>query len=669
MVEAQSLVWICYQIINERLDEYRAWIFQANPTFYDIQQALCTLTSMTWDAKQDADKMNFGDTVYIWQSGGQAAILAAGHITAEAAEIPMLKEEKPFVRQPDQFDETTRRVVLSIDKVLTEPITRDQLLSHKTLSKMKIIRAPQGTNFLLRSEEIAALKELVGDIRKPPPPSLLDRFCQYVRDSGFNFSRELLANYYVALKTKPFVILTGISGTGKTKLGQLFAEFMTLGTARPGEDPHQRYVFVSVRPDWTDSKGLLGFYNYLKGSYEPTDFLRLIIKARNEYWKEQELVISKEEDTIVMNGPTLTIDGEVIVRITREGGQTTTIRTGASLAGGKLQLEGVNLRDLKEGDKVSLLVPNRKARPYFVVLDEMNLAKVEHYFSDFLSALESRRIRGKALTQEPIILHDQPQDLNLPQYGLTIPARIEIPPNIYFTGTVNIDETTHMFSPKVLDRANTIEFNEVDLAGYPRILKERKSAGSGTAETKSCATEDDLLIFTDNGRFVESLINKEFDHEIPVYKELERIGDLLRPYNLHFGYRVVDEILQYVHNANRDKVFNEKDQTANTEQAFDLQIVQKILPKFHGSRNQLEEPLRRLLRFSLDGQAQPELPVNDILPNELETSIQVQEGRVTYIPRGSRQEDRVEARYPRSCSKLMRMLKRLRDQGFTSFIE
>ena len=101
-------------------------------------------------------------------------------------------------------------------------------------------------------------------------------------------------------------------------------------------------------------------------------------------------------------------------------------------------------------------------KPYFVILDEMNLAKVEHYFSDFLSIMESRTPDNPE--GEPVILHNWEHSET--KDGLLIPGKLHIPSNVYFTGTVNVDESTYMFSPKVLDRANVIEFNDVELEEY-----------------------------------------------------------------------------------------------------------------------------------------------------------------------------------------------------------
>lgn len=199
---------------------------------------------------------------------------------------------------------------------------------------------------------------------------------------GYYFSEEILTRYFVSLKTKPFVILTGISGTGKTKIAQIFADYICQDL---GVHKESHIAFIPVRPDWMDNKGILGYYNVLDEKYHASPFLRLLIQAQNYPQK-----------------------------------------------------------------------------PFFVILDEMNLAKVEHYFSDFLSILESRTPDNPK--GEPLTLHAMKKVKTVD--GLTIPGKLNIPPNVYFTGTVNVDESTYMFSPKVLDRANVVEFNEVNLKGY-----------------------------------------------------------------------------------------------------------------------------------------------------------------------------------------------------------
>ncbi|MDO9585466.1 MAG: AAA family ATPase, partial [Syntrophales bacterium] len=367
------------------------------------------------------------------------------------------------------------------------------------------------------------------------------------------FSREILTRYFLSLKTKPFVILTGISGTGKTKIAQIFAEYMCQ-SLNP-EEMAKRIAFVPVRPDWMDNKGLLGYYNLLDEKYHATRVLQILLEA------------SAHQD-----------------------------------------------------------------KPYFIILDEMNLSKVEQYFSDFLSIMESRTAgnpQGEMLDLHALTEEQKPETL-------TVPPQISIPSNVYFTGTVNVDESTYMFSPKVLDRANVIEFNDVDLANYEKgiasadgcILKEqdvREKLLPMAGETPFCNKSDYTRA-------------QEMDSDTGVL--LSKIMEILHPHHLHFGYRVVNEIARFILHAS-DMLHDFK-----LEETLDIQILQKILPKFHGTRAKLEEPLGKLLAFckgkDTDSYESP-LPESEEIPKD--------------------------APFPRSAKKLDRMIQNLKIQGYTSFIE
>ncbi|MBI4768410.1 MAG: AAA family ATPase [Deltaproteobacteria bacterium] len=381
-----------------------------------------------------------------------------------------------------------------------------------------------------------------------------DNLYDYFQTSGYFFSREILTRYFLSLKTKPFVILTGISGTGKTKIAQVFAQYMCQDEETK-EERQSRYAFIPVRPDWMDNKGLLGYYNILDEKYHLTPVLRLLLEAKDH--------------------------------------------------------------------------PDK---PYFIILDEMNLAKVEQYFSDFLSIMESRTTgdpQGEALDLHTL------KEIETPD-GHIIRKKIPIPPNVFFTGTVNVDESTYMFSPKVLDRANVIEFNEVDLKNYEKgfipidqfVLKDadvREKLLPGENQSHFCSKIDYseiLKIFPDMGKL------------------LAEIQDTLHPYNLHFGYRVVNEVAAFIRHAH-EMVLELK-----LVDAIDIQILQKILPKFHGTQAKLEEPLGKLLAFCLG-----EKNISD------ESYLQ---------PTVSFDGD---ARFPRSAQKLARMIRNLKFQGYTSFIE
>ena len=93
----------------------------------------------------------------------------------------------------------------------------------------------------------------------------------FFRSKGLYFSKETISLYFLSLKTKPFTILTGISGTGKTKIAQIFADYMCQD--EDANTKEKRKAFIPVRPDWMDNKGLLGFYNILDQKYHSTPLL------------------------------------------------------------------------------------------------------------------------------------------------------------------------------------------------------------------------------------------------------------------------------------------------------------------------------------------------------------------------------------------------------------
>ncbi|WP_230459235.1 MrcB family domain-containing protein [Geobacillus thermodenitrificans] len=215
--------------------------------------------------------------------------------------------------------------------------------------------------YVERTEKMTPFKQSLSD------RSVVEHIHFYITAKGFYYTQEEVMNLFLSLKTKPFVILSGISGTGKTKIAQWLAE--SVGAT---EDNGQ-FILIPVCPDWNDGSDLLGYVD-IKGDFKPGPLTNVITEAENH--------------------------------------------------------------------------PDK---PYFVVLDEMNLARVEHYFSDVLSVMESRRWENGRITSSRLL----PKE--------TAGRDLFLPPNVYIIGTVNMDETTHPFSKKVLDRANTIEFNRVRL--------------------------------------------------------------------------------------------------------------------------------------------------------------------------------------------------------------
>ena len=354
--------------------------------------------------------------------------------------------------------------------------------------------------------------------------SIIDHVSSYIQSKGFFYEKNDLVNFFLSLKTKPFVILSGISGTGKTKIVQWFAE--SLGAT----EENGQFTLIPVRPDWSDSSDLLGYVN-LQGEFQERPLIKVLENADAN--------------------------------------------------------------------------PNR---PYFVVLDEMNLARVEYYFSDFLSVIESRKWKDGKIVTSPVI----PESITN--------KHITIPSNVYIIGTVNMDETTHPLSKKVLDRANTIEFNTVNL-DYFNFLMDVEEKEAEIVSDSSLATK--YLHLKECFKENEDLVRNISNILIEVNKTLETVG-------AQVGYRIRDEICFYM-------AYNEQGKLLSFDEALDYQIYQKILPRLAGSDGRTEEVLKQLYVLCANEEYD------------------------------SGNNDASYAKYPRSANKLSHMLRRFEYDGFTSF--
>ena len=315
----------------------------------------------------------------------------------------------------------------------------------------------------------------------------------FVKDFNIsNFDKKEFSKRYIrSLLAKSFVIITGNSGTGKTRISTRFAEYLE----KKDDNEKTNHLLIPVGADWTDNTKILGFYNPLKKEYQSTPVLDFILLA------EQNPDI-----------------------------------------------------------------------PFFLILDEMNLSHVERYFSDFLSAMESG---------EPIPLYKKDADCES-----SIPEKIVLPNNLFVTGTVNIDETTYMFSPKVLDRANVIEFKPEMSDVLENLVSSSENASINPAEPGVAEGFMKLANDVRSGKIPDGA-EKILDEMKPIleslYKELEKYG-------FEFAYRTVKEIRLYTIAA---WLTAEGTKPTATEIA-DVQILQKILPKIHGNRKQIGELLDNL---------------------------------------------------------------------------
>jgi 5-methylcytosine-specific restriction endonuclease McrBC GTP-binding regulatory subunit McrB len=277
---------------------------------------------------------------------------------------------------------------------------------------------------------------------------------------------------------------------------------------------------------------------------------------------------------------------------------------------------------------------------WFVILDEMNLAHVEYYFADLLSVIESGRGKN-GFSKEPLRTSypESGEEDDVP------PREIFLPPSLYIIGTVNMDETTHAFSPKVLDRAFTIELTEVDFEHY---LPATVGAGSAIDDAQKQAM---LAAFTRDGRFAQ-IDKREVAEAVTAHPEirdrLQSLNVLLQRNRFHFGYRIFDEIAQYIHN-------NDINGMMPFEEAFDQAVFMKVLPKFTGSRSRLRTPLLSLLAWSIDSHA--------VWPHGMADRFELHlKGVDTSLV-----DDTKSAPFSSVAERALQMLETLETDGFVSF--
>lgn len=327
-------------------------------------------------------------------------------------------------------------------------------------------------------------------------------------------NKDKFLTYLTALRTKPFMLLAGISGTGKSRIVRELAKACWKeGDKEFGKNCPKNFCMVQVKPNWHDSSELIGYVSRINGEkYVVGPFLRFLAKA------------IKDENT-----------------------------------------------------------------PYFLCLDEMNLAPVEQYFAEYLSVIESRKLNEDgSITTDPIIPYEDTE-----AYGTLIDQlfaneadrkayksetdgkRLTIPQNLFVVGTVNMDETTFSFSRKVLDRAMTLEMNEVDLHGGLEKGKDSEIGYIGNSIIGDAAEGKDV--------YAE---NKELCDEVIAY--LEKVNTILEGTPFKIAYRTRNEFLLYA--VNRQLL----DKDSQLWQTLDEMTSMKILSRIEGDSERTKSVLEGL---------------------------------------------------------------------------
>lgn len=398
--------------------------------------------------------------------------------------------------------------------------------------------------------------ESYGTLIQNLPIYNVDKYANVVPEYMNNTLASVVASkyrpYITAIKSKPFLLLAGISGTGKSRIvRELARACWEVGTSDYKEHKPKNYEMVQVKPNWHDSSELIGYVSRLgeEPAFIAGDFLKFIVKA----WENPHV-------------------------------------------------------------------------PYFLCLDEMNLAPVEQYFAEYLSVVESRKKdeeTGDVVT-DPILKPEYEAELDektnerVPkawyknlinellvecpdekQFGLYrqfIEKGISIPQNLIVVGTVNMDETTFSFSRKVLDRAMTIEMNEVNLAGG--LTQKHETIGKLNYDNLVGTNVEGVDVYAD----YQAVCDKAIEY-------LKSINDVLEGTPFKVAYRTRNEFLLYVVNNlpyHKDEAGNELSEEDVVARALDEITSMKVLSRIEGDDQKVSQEL-------LDGLKQV---VSDMLPND-----------------------------------------------------
>lgn len=366
-------------------------------------------------------------------------------------------------------------------------------------------------DFMKKNKEVSDVKFYLTDVL---PKRVMSNESSLLKEK---YTNDLYRPYITAIKSKPFLLLAGISGTGKSRIvRELARACWPVESEEYKAQKPKNFEMVQVKPNWHDSSELIGYVSRISGKskYVVGDFLKFIAKAWENWLSDDK-------------------------------------------------------------------------KPYFLCLDEMNLAPVEQYFAEYLSVVESRKVaEDGSITYDPLVKKDadgfdsllrtiawEKQELN----DMFEADGVCLPPNLIVVGTVNMDETTFSFSRKVLDRAMTIEMNEVDLRGG--LTKRYEPIGQQSIETLVGTAVEGVDVYESNQAVCDLCIDY-----------LDKVNAQLEGTPFKVAYRTRNEVLLYVVNNlpyTKEEDGTERSQEYVIARALDEITNMKILSRIEGDESKV----------------------------------------------------------------------------------
>lgn len=482
-------------------------------------------------------------------------------------------------------------------------------------------------------------------------------------NNNFYFEDGALFNFHCSLQTKPFVILYGPSGTGKSKIAELYIDFICKNQNIKLKD---HLCFIPVRPNWTSPSDLIGFYDYLNNEFIPTKFYEFLRKAESDtkhpyfvildemnlsivehYFSDFLACLESRRLTSSLNHDLSGWENQVTEEKYSTLSQASIFAFFDLVNKGQLNIsETFTLDVLRNHQIVQEWKQNNfngqdenwtpQFRTEFNQKDDNGAnARLAGKFFEFVDKgvyrlCPERKYKLSELSKDLVDLIQYSSNIEQQEFDIyknkSGTVSMQIPLNLYFIGTINIDESTHPLSSKVLDRANTIEMNDVSRKTLTKQFKQE-----GSLKTERINSNFSKINSLPNLNSAIRLKNKNEELITLLYD----INDGLIPFRTNMGHRSIFEIAHYIN------LYTESAGPEYAEEALDIQLCQKLIPKLTGADERVEQSILHTVKV---------LTLNAENTGDMLLAMNYS-----------------EYKYPKSLSKLQKMYRYYRQNGFVNF--